>query len=125
MVLVHSSRSKKTMLFYNHYDVQPEVPIELWKSPPFEPEIREGRLYGRGVSDDKGEFIARLKLIESYIKVNGEPHCNIKFCVEGEEETGSIHLDNYVAKNPELFRADAVIWEYGKVDEEGRPLVLR
>ena len=118
-----SSRSKKTVLFYNHYDVQPETPLELWKSPPFKPEMRDGRLYGRGVSDDKGEFIARLKLIESYIKVEGEPPCNVKFCLEGEEEVGSIHLDDYVGKNPDLFRSDAVIWEYGHVDEQGRPIV--
>ncbi len=120
---VRSSRSRKTVLFYNHYDVQPETPLELWKSPPFKPEIRDGRLYGRGVSDDKGEFISRLKLVESYIKVQGEPPCNIKFCLEGEEEVGSMHLDDYVGNNPDLFRADAVIWEYGHVDEEGRPMV--
>ncbi len=63
-----SSRSDKTILFYNHYDVQPEVPLELWKSPPFKPEVRDGRLYGRGVSDDKGELVSRLKLIEAYVK---------------------------------------------------------
>src|SRR5438309_22361 len=120
---IHSSRSKKTMLFYNHYDVQPEAPLDLWKSPPFKPEIRDGRLYGRGVSDDKGEFIARLKLIESYMKMQGEPPCNIKFCVEGEEEEGSQHLDDYVGNNPDLFRSDAVIWEYGHVDDQGRPMI--
>jgi len=118
-----SSRSNKTILFYNHYDVQPEVPIELWKSPPFKPEIREGRLYGRGVSDDKGELVSRLKLIESYVKVNGEPPCNVKFCFEGEEEVGSPYLEQYVDRNPDLFKSDAVIWEYGKIDSEGRPVV--
>jgi acetylornithine deacetylase/succinyl-diaminopimelate desuccinylase-like protein len=120
---VMRSGAAKTVLFYNHYDVQPVEPLELWKSPPFKPEIRDGRMYGRGVSDDKGHLVARLKLIESYLKVNGEPPCNIKFCFEGEEEVGSGHLDEYVAKNSELFKSDAVLWEYGRIDAEGRPVV--
>ncbi len=120
---VKSSKSDKTVLFYNHYDVQPEVPLKLWKSPPFKPEVRDGRLYGRGVSDDKGELVSRLRLIESYIKMNGEPPCNVKFCFEGEEEVGSPNLEQYVNENPELFKSDAVIWEYGKIDSEGRPVV--
>ncbi|MDA4135418.1 MAG: M20/M25/M40 family metallo-hydrolase [Thaumarchaeota archaeon] len=113
----------KTVLIYNHYDVQPAEPLELWKSPPFKPEIRDGRMYGRGVSDDKGQLVARLKLIESYLKVNGEPPCNIKFCFEGEEEVGSGHLEEYVTKNSQLFESDAVLWEYGRIDNEGRPVV--
>ncbi len=120
---VKSTRSNKTILFYNHYDVQPEEPLELWKSPPFKPEIREGRIYGRGVSDDKGELVSRLKIVESYIKTQGEPPCNVKFCFEGEEEVGSVHLDQYVSKNSDLFKADAVVWEYGEVDTEDRPIV--
>jgi len=120
---IPSSRSSKTMLFYNHYDVQPEVPLDLWKSPPFKPEVRDGRLYGRGVSDDKGELVSRLKLIEAYVKANGEPPCNVKFCFEGEEEVGSPHLEEYVNKNPDLFKSDAVIWEYGKIGGDGRPVV--
>ena len=113
----------KTLLIYNHYDVQPPEPLELWRSPPFKPEVRDGRLYGRGVSDDKGHLVARLKLIEAYVKVNGRPPCNIKFCYEGEEETGSGHLEEYVSKNRELFKADAVLWEYGSIDKEGRPVI--
>jgi len=120
---VKSNRSSKTILFYNHYDVQPEEPLELWKSPPFKPEIRDGRIYGRGVSDDKGELVSRLKLVEAYLKTAGEPPCNVKFCFEGEEETGSVHLGDYVSKYPDLFRADGVVWEYGTVDLEGRPKV--
>ena len=120
---VKSKRSSKTILFYNHYDVQPEEPLELWKSPPFRPEIREGRIYGRGVSDDKGELVSRLKLVEAYMKTVGEPPCNVKFCFEGEEETGSVHLEEYISTNPDLFKADGVIWEYGTVDLEGRPMV--
>ncbi len=120
---IKSNRSGKTVLFYNHYDVQPEEPLELWKSPPFKPEIREGILYGRGAADDKGELVSRLKLIETYMKVQGEPPCNMKFCFEGEEETGSVHLHDYVAKNHDLFKADGVIWEMGETDMDGRPNV--
>ncbi|HUI23425.1 MAG TPA: M20/M25/M40 family metallo-hydrolase [Nitrososphaerales archaeon] len=120
---IKSSRSEKTILFYNHYDVQPEEPLDLWKSPPFRPEIRDGILYGRGVSDDKGELVSRLKIVETYIKTVGEPPCNVKFCFEGEEETGSVHLGEYLSKYGELFRADAVFWEYGTVDAKGTPMV--
>ncbi|MBI3840933.1 MAG: M20/M25/M40 family metallo-hydrolase [Thaumarchaeota archaeon] len=121
---VKSSRSSKTLLFYNHYDVQPEEPLELWKSPPFKPEIRDGRIYGRGVSDDKGELVSRLKLVEAYMKTSGGPPCNVKFCFEGEEETGSVHLEEYVSKNSDLFKADAVVWEFGTVDLQDRPKVI-
>jgi len=118
-----SNRSNKTIMFYNHYDVQPEEPLDLWKSPPFKPEIRDGRIYGRGVSDDKGELVSRLKTIESYLKTSGEPPCSVKFCFEGEEETGSVHLGSYISNHSDLFKADGVIWEYGTVDTKGNPMV--
>jgi acetylornithine deacetylase/succinyl-diaminopimelate desuccinylase-like protein len=118
-----SSRSSKTIMFYNHYDVQPEEPLELWKSPPFKPEIRDGRIYGRGVSDDKGELVSRLKIVESYLKTSGEPPCSVKFCFEGEEETGSVHLGDYVSNHSDLFKADGLVWEYGTVDTKGTPMV--
>jgi acetylornithine deacetylase/succinyl-diaminopimelate desuccinylase-like protein len=118
-----SNSSKKTLLFYNHYDVQPEDPLELWKSPPFKPEIRDGAIYGRGASDDKGELVSRLKIVESYLKSGRDLPCNVKFCFEGEEETGSVHLGDYVSKYSDLFKADAVIWEYGTVDTKGTPMV--
>ena len=119
---LNGGKSDKTILFYNHYDVQPEEPLELWKSPPFKPEIRDGAIYGRGVSDDKGELVSRLKIVESYLKTGGLP-CNVKFCFEGEEEVGSMHLPEYVSKHGDLFRADAVVWEYGTVDTKGNPMV--
>jgi acetylornithine deacetylase/succinyl-diaminopimelate desuccinylase-like protein len=118
-----SSKSSKTIMFYNHYDVQPEEPLELWKSPPFKPEIRDGRIYGRGVSDDKGELVSRLKIVESYLKTSGELPCSVKFCFEGEEETGSAHLADYISNHSDLFKADGVIWEYGTVDTKGTPMV--
>ncbi|HKT22946.1 MAG TPA: M20/M25/M40 family metallo-hydrolase, partial [Nitrososphaerales archaeon] len=118
-----SKKGGKTVMFYNHYDVQPEEPLELWKSPPFKPEIRDGAIYGRGVSDDKGELVSRLKLVEAFLKADGDIPCNVKFCFEGEEEVGSPHLEEYVNRYPDLFKSDAVIWEYGKIGSDGTPVV--
>ena len=88
-------KSDKTLLIYNHYDVQPPEPLELWESPPFEPEIRDGKMYGRGVSDDKGHLTARLFAIDAILDEDGELPCNIKFIIEGEEETASVHLHEF------------------------------
>jgi len=112
----------KTLLFYCHYDVQPAEPFELWESPPFEPEIREGKLFGRGTSDDKGHITSRLLSIDSLLEVYGDLPCNIKFIIEGEEETGSVHLPGLIRANKDLFSADACIWEFGGVDHEETPL---
>ncbi len=84
---------EKTVLFYNHYDTQPAEPLERWTSDPFEPVIREDKLFARGVSDDKGELIARLIVVKYFLQ-KGELPVNVKFIVEGEEEIGSAHLAN-------------------------------
>jgi acetylornithine deacetylase/succinyl-diaminopimelate desuccinylase-like protein len=115
-------RSNKTLLFYNHYDVQPPEPLELWESPPFEPSLREGKLYARGVSDDKGHLVSRLFAIDSLLELDGELPCNIKFIVEGEEEVSSIHLKDFVLDNTEMLKADACIWEFGGVDHHEVPV---
>jgi acetylornithine deacetylase/succinyl-diaminopimelate desuccinylase-like protein len=115
---------KMTILFYNHYDVQPPEPLELWDSPPFTPSVKDGTMYGRGVSDDKGELAGRIKLTEAFLRTWNDIPCNFKFVFEGEEEIGSIHLGQYVKKYPEIFRADGVIWEFGGVDPKGRPQVI-
>src|SRR4030065_1490662 len=83
-------RANKTILFYNHYDVQPPEPLELWESPPFEPAIRDGKLYGRGVSDDKGQLVARLFALDAILNMEGELPCRVKFIIEGEEEISSV-----------------------------------
>jgi acetylornithine deacetylase/succinyl-diaminopimelate desuccinylase-like protein len=114
---------KKTILFYNHYDVQPPEPLELWESPPYEPTIREGKMFGRGTSDDKGELAGRIELVEAFLKVLGDVPCNIKFLIEGEEEIGSAHLSEYSKSHPDLFKSDGVIWEFGGVDAGNRPHV--
>ena len=112
----------KTLLFYNHYDVQPAEPFDLWDSPPFEPSLREGKLYGRGVSDDKGHFVSRLHALDAFLAENGELPCNVKFIVEGEEETGSLHLPAFISANKEKLAADACIWEFGGVDQREVPM---
>lgn len=111
----------KTILFYNHYDVQPPEPLELWETPPFEPSLREGKLFARGVSDDKGHITSRLFAIDALLS-QGELPCNIKFVIEGEEETSSVHLHDYVLQNKKKLAADACIWEFGGVDHREIPM---
>lgn len=121
IVYGQSSRDKKsTISFYNHYDVQPEEPIELWESSPFGAEIREGKLIARGSADNKGALMARICAVHAYQKVNGELPVNIKFLVEGEEESGgSQHIKHLAATQPELLQADLCIWENGFVNNDG------
>ncbi len=115
-------KSAKTLLFYNHYDVQPPEPLELWETPPFEPSLRNGKLYGRGVSDDKSHITSRLHAIDALLAVDGELPCNIKFIIEGEEETSSVHLHDFIRENKEKLKADACIWEFGGVDHREVPM---
>ncbi len=118
----HHVGSKKTLLIYNHYDVQPPEPLELWETPPFEPSLRDGKLFGRGVSDDKGHIVARLFAIDSLLATDGELPCNIKFIIEGEEETSSVHLFEFIKKNKDKLKSDACIWEFGSVDHRDVPM---
>jgi acetylornithine deacetylase/succinyl-diaminopimelate desuccinylase-like protein len=115
-------KSDKTLLIYNHYDVQPPEPLELWESPPFIPEIRDGKMYGRGVSDDKSHLTSRLFALDAILDEDGELPCNVKFIVEGEEETSSVHLHDFVRENMDLLKADACIWEFGGVDHREVPM---
>lgn len=108
--------SDRTLLFYNHYDVQPPEPLEEWHTEPFEPTVKEGILYARGVSDNKANFMARLNAL-SILKENGGFPCNVKFLLEGEEEIGSPNLGKYIEKYSDLFKADACIWEAGSKDK--------
>jgi len=100
---------KPTILFYGHYDVQPVEPLNLWTSPPFEPTVRNGNLFGRGTADDKGQIHIHLKALESLQQVNGKLPINVKILIEGEEEVGSVSLWNYVQENKEKLKADALI----------------
>jgi acetylornithine deacetylase/succinyl-diaminopimelate desuccinylase-like protein len=113
----------KTLLFYNHYDVQPVEPFDLWTDPPFSGKLVGNKIFGRGSSDDKGELITRIKAVEAYLKTTGDVPCNIKFVIEGEEETGSTHIDDYLKKYQKKFSCNAVIWEFGYVDSKNRPII--
>jgi len=118
-----SKIAQKTLLFYDHYDVQPPEPLEEWKSGPFGGEIRDGKIYGRGASDNKGNFVSRLKAVEAFLKTQDDVPVNVKFVVEGEEEIGSPHLEPVIRENKRLLSADAAIWEFGGTDRHGRPTV--
>lgn len=99
---------KPTVLVYGHYDVQPPDPLELWETPPFEPTVRDGKIYARGACDDKGQFYMHVKAFE-LMQNNGGLPCNIKFMIEGEEEVGSDNLGLFVAENKEKLAADVVL----------------
>jgi len=114
--------SEKTLLFYNHYDVQPPEPLELWTTPPFEPTIRDGMLFARGVSDDKGHIQCRLAALDAIKAVTGQYPCKIKFVIEGEEEVSSVSLPPYVRANAAKLKADACVWEFGGVNHEDVPI---
>ena len=113
----------KTLMFYNHYDVQPVEPHDLWDDPPFSGKVKGNKIFGRGSSDDKGELITRIKAVEASLKTTGDVPCNIKFVIEGEEETGSAHIDDYLKKYQKKFSCYGVIWEFGYVDSQNRPII--
>ena len=98
-----------TVLIYGHYDVQPSDPDELWKTPPFEPTVKEGRVYARGSSDDKGQSFTHVKAIEAYMKTGTDLPVNVKFILEGEEEIGSPNLIPFIQSNKELLECDMVL----------------
>ena len=116
--------TERTLLFYDHYDVQPPEPLDLWSSPPFEPEIRDGKLYGRGVCDNKGNIAARLAAIRAITAVRGSLPCGIKFCIEGDEEIGSPEMEPFIDEHKDLLAAEACIWEGAGVDRDGTPKVI-
>jgi len=111
--------AKRTLLFYDHYDVQPAEPFDLWDSPPFEPEIRDGRLWGRGVADNKGDATSRIWALKAFKETETDLPVNVKFVLEGEEEIGSLHLPEYIEKNKDFLKADGGIWEFGGSDING------
>ncbi|MFQ5854575.1 MAG: M20/M25/M40 family metallo-hydrolase [Anaerolineae bacterium] len=114
---------QKTLAFYNHYDVQPPEPLEEWDSDPFAADIRNGTLYARGVSDNKGNIAARLTAVDAYLRARGELPERVKFIIEGEEEIGSPHLPEFAEENQTLIQADGCIWEAGYTDPQGHPEV--
>jgi acetylornithine deacetylase/succinyl-diaminopimelate desuccinylase-like protein len=103
------ARGAPTVLFYGHYDVQPEDPVDLWTSPAFQPTVRDGRLYARGACDDKGQFIIHVNAFEAYLQTAGTCPVNVKFLIEGEEEIGSPNLEPFIAARKDLLACDAVV----------------
>jgi acetylornithine deacetylase/succinyl-diaminopimelate desuccinylase-like protein len=117
------AEGKPTVLLYGHYDVQPVEPLDLWTSPPFEATVRNGRLYARGTADDKGQVFVHLKSIETYMRNGGELPVNLKLIIEGEEEIGSEHLDQFVSSHKDLLSGDLVLISDTSMFAEGVPSI--
>lgn len=118
----YNSGSDKTILFYNHYDVQPEEPVDKWRTPPFKLTLKNGKLYGRGASDNKGGIVSRIEAVLDCIKENNLRY-NVKFFIDGEEEIGSPYIDIYLSKYKEELEHDLLIWEgYGNTFD-GYPVI--
>jgi acetylornithine deacetylase/succinyl-diaminopimelate desuccinylase-like protein len=116
-------QGERTLLIYNHYDVQPPDPLDEWDSPPFEPTVREGKLFARGVSDNKGDLLARVQAVEAWQATLGPLPVKLKFFVEGEEEVGSPHLADFAAEHADMLQADGCLWEGGGRDDADRPMI--
>ena len=114
---------KPTVLCYGHFDVQPPDPLELWKSPPFEPSLRDGSLYARGAADDKGQMYIHVKALESLLAVNKTLPVNVKVLLEGEEEVGGVSVAAYVAANPGKLKADVALVSDTSMYAPGLPTI--
>ena len=117
------AEGKPTILVYGHYDVQPVDPLNLWESEPFDPQIRDNKLFARGASDDKGQVYMHVKAIEALFKTEGSLPVNVKFCIEGEEEIGSPNLPEYVLANTEKLAADIIVISDTGMQGPGKPAV--
>ncbi len=118
------AKGAKTLLIYGHYDVQPPDPLDLWQSPPFKPEIRDGYLFARGVHDNKGQHFAHLKASEAFLKTKGRLPLNVKFFIEGEEEVGSPHMEEFLRAKKDLLRADYAAVSDSSLFDDGVPAIL-
>lgn len=117
------AEGKPTVLIYGHYDVQPVDPIELWDTPPFEPSIRDNKIFARGASDDKGQTFMHIKALEAILETTGTLPLNFKFCIEGEEEIGSPHLDAFIEEKKELLAADVIVISDTTMVDQGKPTI--
>jgi len=114
---------KPAILFYGHYDVQPVDPVELWTSPPFEATVRDGEIYARGAADDKGQVFMHIKAVEAFLKQRGSLPMNMRFFIEGEEEVGSAHLDEFVRTHKQELAADVVVISDSPMFDRGIPSI--
>jgi len=121
--VLSNNKDSNTVLFYGHYDVQPPDPLEDWESPPFQPDIRNGRLYGRGSGDNKGQLLAHIFAVKTLLEKEKSLPINVKFVFEGEEEIGSKSLTKFVEENKELLETDVVITSDGPIHDSGAPMV--
>ncbi|MCM3636391.1 dipeptidase [Sporosarcina luteola] len=117
------AEGKPTILFYGHYDVQPVDPLNLWESGPFEPEVRDNKLYARGASDDKGQVFMHIKAVEALMNENGSLPVNVKFIIEGEEEIGSPNLEKYIEENKKKLAADIIVISDTGMYGPGKPAI--
>jgi len=123
LVVGETGSGKRTLVGVQHYDVQPAVPLDLWKSPPYEPALRDGAMYARGVDDNKGHLLLRIQAIEAHRAVFGELPIRVRFLIEGEEESGSPNLARLLAVEPGLTDGDGALKEGGALDSDGRPIL--
>lgn len=121
VAMLHHDPELPTLIVYGHYDVQPVEPLELWDSPPFEPEIRDGKIYGRGASDDKAGVLTAIQAVEAYTADGGLPPVNLTFLIEGEEEIGSPNLAEFLEQHREILKADLAISADGGIHGVGIP----
>ncbi|WP_432363535.1 dipeptidase [Sporosarcina sp. UB5] len=117
------AEGKPTILFYGHYDVQPVDPLNLWESGPFDPDVRDNKLYARGASDDKGQVFMHIKAVEALMNENGSLPVNVKFIIEGEEEVGSPNLEKYIEENKEKLAADVIVISDTGMYGPGKPAI--
>jgi acetylornithine deacetylase/succinyl-diaminopimelate desuccinylase-like protein len=121
---LHAGPDAPTVLIYGHYDVQPAEPFELWQTPPFQPTVREGYLYARGASDDKGQIFVHVKAAEAYLQTNGRLPVNVKFIVEGEEEMGGASLSAFIPRHKELLAADVALISDTAMLSPSQPVIV-
>ncbi|HEX9987554.1 MAG TPA: M20/M25/M40 family metallo-hydrolase [Chloroflexia bacterium] len=124
VVLAELGSGERTLLMYNHYDVQPPEPLELWDSPPYAGDVRDGNFYARGVADDRGDFLSRVLAIRAYKATIGDLPLRLRWLVEGEEEVGSPNLAPVVGEHADDLRADWCAWEGSSRNAEGTPQVV-
>lgn len=117
------AEGKPTVLIYGHYDVQPPEPLGPWKSEPFEPVVRDGNIYARGATDDKGQMFTHLKAVEAWLKTEGRLPVNVKILIEGEEEVGGANLEEYVAQNAEKLKCDYAVISDTSQFAPGKPAI--
>jgi len=121
---LHAGIDRPTVLIYGHYDVQPAEPFELWETSPFEPTVRDDYLYARGSADDKGQVYVHVKAVEAYLRNGGKLPLNVKFIVEGEEESGGASLEAFIPENKELLSADVALVSDTAIVNKDQPAIV-